>query len=158
MRENRISFFNSFRFFISYSRETRVAALLANGCIGLCVLALPLPLQYIPVPVLYGVFLFMAFTSLQGNTFWDRTLLFITQQSRYPSFMFVRRVNQKKIHIYTAIQLACFATLCVIAFVPQDFVNLVFPVLLAVLLVVRQLVLPRFFSVRNLHELDAPYT
>ncbi len=146
------------RFSVTYCRETRVAALFANGLIGLCILALPLPLQYIPVPVLYGVFLFMAVTSLDGNTFWDRLVLFVTQQSRYPAYNYVRRVEQKQIHIYTLIQLFCCVVLCVVAFVPQDYVNLIFPVLLVILLLVRQFLLPIFFSKKNLRYLDAPYT
>ncbi len=146
------------RFVVTYARETRLAALLANAAIGLCVLALPLPLQYIPVPVLYGVFLFMALTSLDNNTFWERILLLATQRRRYPPYAFVRRVRHRSIHLYTVIQLACWAVLCVISFVPQDFVNLVFPIVLVALLPIRQLMLPCVFPVRDLNELDAPFS
>ncbi len=145
------------RFEVTYSRETRLAALLANAAIGLCILALPLPLQYIPVPVLFGVFLFMAASSLPPNTLWDRALLLITQQSRYPSYSFVRRVPQRRIHVYTAVQLVCWAAMCAVAFVPQQFANLVFPLVLMGLLLVRQLLLPRLFSLAQLHELDGPH-
>ena len=62
------------------ARETRVTGVFCHIMIGIITLGLPLPLQYIPVPVLYAVFLFMALTALDGNSFWDRIILLFTQQ------------------------------------------------------------------------------
>ena len=42
------------------------------------------PLTLIPKPVLDGLFLFVALTSLYGNQFFERILLLITEQSAYP--------------------------------------------------------------------------
>lgn len=133
----------SFR--VTYAREHRVSILLVHGAIGLTILALPLPLQYIPVPVLGGVFLFLAATGLDGNSFFDRFLLFFTQASKYPSRDYVRRVPRRILHTYTAIQTLCWACLCVIAFVPNPYANLMFPVVLALLVLVRNFVIPRWF-------------
>lgn len=141
---------------VTYARETRVAVVAANLLIGLCLFALPMPLQLIPVPVLYGVFLFMAVTSLETNSFWSRLLLVITQQSRYPLRLFIQRVPQRWIHGFTGIQAAFLIIMCVIAFVPQTFVNLLFPLFLLGLVGFRHLVFPLFFPHPYLVELDRP--
>lgn len=141
-------------FHVTYARENRVTALVANAVIGLCILLLPYPLRYVPVPVLYGVFLFMAATALDGNSFFERFSLFFMQPSLYPSRGYVRKVPRRTMHQFTAIQMFCWACLCVIAFVPSDFANLMFPVVLSLLVVVRQIVLPCFFAAPALHALD----
>lgn len=64
-------------------KETRLTALVANILIGLSAFMLPIPLQWIPKPVLYGLFLYIAATSLDGNQMVDRMcLLFKEQVSR----------------------------------------------------------------------------
>ena len=139
---------------VIYAREHRVAILLVHGAIGLTILAVPLPLQYIPVPVLGGVFLYLAATGLEGNSFYDRFMLFFTEARKYPSRSYVRNVPRKVMHIYTAIQTFCWASLCVIAFVPNPYANLMFPVVLALLVVIRNLVLPRIITKKYLFLLD----
>ena len=131
-----------------------MAIILTHGLIGLTILAIPSPLQYIPVPVLYGVFLFMAATGVEGNSFFDRFMLFFTESSKYPSHSYVRRVPRRVMHLYTIIQTVCWAALCVIAFVPQPYVNLCFPLLLALLVVIRNFVLPCFIKKDHLFVLD----
>lgn len=63
-------------------KETRITALTANILIGLSVFLLPIPLQWIPKPVLYGLFLYIAATSLDGNQMFDRMLLLLKEQVR----------------------------------------------------------------------------
>lgn len=41
---------------------------------------LPIPLQWIPKPVLYGLFLYIAATSLDGNQMVDRMCLLLKEQ------------------------------------------------------------------------------
>ena len=79
---------------VVYVRETRVSSFIANAAILLMVLCVPTPLDLIPVPVLYGVFLTLAITALYGNSLWDRICLFFTQQSYYPPSHYLRRVPQ----------------------------------------------------------------
>jgi hypothetical protein len=57
-------------------------------------------------------------------------------------------------HVFTLVQTFCWACLCLIAFVPQDFANLMFPVLLVLLVFIRHLVLPCFFTENELVALD----
>lgn len=68
-------------FRITYVRETRLAAIIANGLILLSALfMLPVPLNFIPRPVLDGLFLYMAVTSVHGNEMFERVLLLLTEQ------------------------------------------------------------------------------
>lgn len=61
-------------------KETRLTSLTANILIGVSLLLLPLPLQWIPKPVLHGLFLYIALTSIDGNQMWDRMALLLKEQ------------------------------------------------------------------------------
>lgn len=61
-------------------KETRLTSLTANILIGLSAFMLPVPLQWIPKPVLYGLFLYIAATSLDGNQMVDRMCLLLKEQ------------------------------------------------------------------------------
>lgn len=61
-------------------KETRLTSLVANILIGLSAFMLPIPLQWIPKPVLYGLFLYIAATSLDGNQMVDRMALLLKEQ------------------------------------------------------------------------------
>eukprot|EP00596_Hydrurales_sp_CCMP1899_P004129 CAMPEP_0119050948 /NCGR_PEP_ID=MMETSP1177-20130426/72717_1 /TAXON_ID=2985 /ORGANISM="Ochromonas sp, Strain CCMP1899" /LENGTH=245 /DNA_ID=CAMNT_0007029977 /DNA_START=929 /DNA_END=1667 /DNA_ORIENTATION=+ len=64
--------------------ESRLATFLAHGCIAISYLMLPVPLQYIPEPVLYGLFIYMSVASLPGLDFWNRICLLFTETSVKP--------------------------------------------------------------------------
>lgn len=59
--------------------------------IGLSVLITPL-LRHIPMPVLYGVFLYMGVASLKGLQFFDRILIIFMPLKYQPDHMFLRQV------------------------------------------------------------------
>ena len=62
-----------------------MTAVLISVCIGLSTLITPV-LALIPMPVLFGVFLFMGVSSLKGLQFFDRLLLiFIPRYVQYSS-------------------------------------------------------------------------
>lgn len=61
-------------------KETRLTALGASVLVGLSLLLLPFPLQWIPKPVLYGLFLYIALTSLDGNQLFSRVALLLKEQ------------------------------------------------------------------------------
>ena len=61
-------------------RETRVTGLSIHILIGLSLLLIRHPLDYIPVSVLNGLFLYCAFASLRDNSLFERILLFFTEQ------------------------------------------------------------------------------
>lgn len=61
-------------------KETRLTSLGASVLVGLSLLLLPFPLQWIPKPVLYGLFLYIALTSLDGNQLFSRVALLLKEQ------------------------------------------------------------------------------
>ena len=85
-------------------RETRLTNLFSNILIGLSMLFLGYALHYIPTAVLDGLFLYLAVTALYGNQMFERLLLLLTEQSAYPPNHYIRRVPQRKIHLFTFCQ------------------------------------------------------
>lgn len=63
-------------------RETRLTVLISHIFIGLSLLMRDI-LRRIPLPVLDGLFLYLALTSLDGNQFFERVTLFFTEQVNY---------------------------------------------------------------------------
>ncbi|XP_059645005.1 probable boron transporter 2 [Cornus florida] len=139
-------------------KEQRLSNLLQALMVGGCVAAMPL-LKKIPTSVLWGYFAFMAIESLPGNQFWERILLLFTAPSRrYKVFedchaTFVDTVPFKTIALFTLFQtaylLACFG----ITWIPMA--GVLFPLLIMLLVPVRQYLLPKFFKGAHLQDLDA---
>lgn len=50
-------------------------------------------LKMIPMTALFGIFLYMGITSLNGIQMWDRMLLLITPKKYHPSDAYATRVN-----------------------------------------------------------------
>ncbi|XP_074709845.1 electroneutral sodium bicarbonate exchanger 1-like [Strix uralensis] len=67
--------------------------------------------QFIPMPVLYGVFLYMGVSSLRGIQFFDRLKLFWMPAKHQPDFIYLRHVPLRKVHLFTVIQLICLVLL-----------------------------------------------
>ncbi|KAF3694105.1 Sodium bicarbonate transporter-like protein 11 [Channa argus] len=61
-------------------KEIRLTLVVASILIGLSAFMLPVPLQWIPKPILYGLFLYIAATSLDGNQMVDRMALLLKEQ------------------------------------------------------------------------------
>lgn len=72
--------------------EQRVTHILIFLTIGCSVLLTPL-LSHIPMPVLYGVFLYMGAASLKGLQFYDRLLIMFMPAKYQPDYMFLRQVG-----------------------------------------------------------------
>ncbi|XP_070563851.1 solute carrier family 4 member 11-like isoform X2 [Ptychodera flava] len=135
-------------------RETRVTGIVSHVLIGLSLLMLPIPLQYIPQAVLYGLFVYVAFTSVDGNQLFDRILLLFTEQTAYPPNHYVRHVPQRKIHTFTSIQLIQLAVLCAFGFAPLAYLKMVFPILLLFLMPIRHKMVPKVIPMKYLASLD----
>ncbi|KAB7498205.1 Electroneutral sodium bicarbonate exchanger 1 [Armadillidium nasatum] len=78
-------------------RENRVTHLLIFLFIGLSVFMTPL-LSRIPMGVLYGVFMYMGITALQGIQFFERILLIFIPAKYQPDRAFLRKIPLKRIH------------------------------------------------------------
>ncbi|XP_070544540.1 solute carrier family 4 member 11-like [Ptychodera flava] len=135
-------------------RETRLTLIMAHAFIGISMLMLPSPLKYIPMAVLAGVYIFLAIQSLIGNQFFERLLLFITEQSAYPPSHYVRRVPQRKMHLFTVIELIELIMLCVFGMSPISYMKTVFPFILILFIPIRQLIIPNIIEKKYLESLD----
>ncbi|KAI1710464.1 HCO3- transporter family domain-containing protein [Ditylenchus destructor] len=136
-------------------RETRLASLIAHVLILISTFfLLPFPLQWIPTSVLHGLFLYMAFTSLTGNEMVERLLLLITEQQAYPPTHYIRRVPQRKVHLFTGCQLVQLVILCAVGFSPYPFVEMVFPIVCFCFLPIRHMLIPRLIDYKYLDALD----
>lgn len=135
-------------------QENRVTGLFIHLLIGASVLVLPWMTRRgieIPMAVLFGLFLYMGVTSLQGNQFYDRLKLWLMDPTQHPRTHYVRRVPVRRIHAFTAIQLGGLALLWA---VKASAMALLFPLFIALLVPLR-LVLNKFFSASHLEALDS---
>ncbi|KAM4555924.1 solute carrier family 4 member 11-like isoform 2-T2 [Odontesthes bonariensis] len=138
-------------------KETRLTSLVANILIGLSTFMLPIPLQWIPKPVLYGLFLYVAATSLDGNQMVDRMTLLLKEQTSYPPTHYIRRVPQRKVHYFTALQMIQLIILCAFGMYPLPYMKMVFPLLMILLVPVRTSLLPRVIESKYLDIMDSQY-
>ncbi|MEM9368358.1 MAG: PTS sugar transporter subunit IIA [Planctomycetota bacterium] len=133
--------------------RNRMTGLLIHALIAVSLLFLEW-LNYIPKATLYGIFLFMGVSSLAGVQFMERLGLFVMDSSLYPATHAIRRLPISRIHLYTLVQLICLMVLCVINVIPIQWLQILFPVFIALLVPVRSL-LPKLFSRTELAILDA---
>ncbi|XP_068437764.1 solute carrier family 4 member 11-like isoform X2 [Clinocottus analis] len=138
-------------------QETRLTSLVANILIGLSAFMLPIPLQWIPKPVLYGLFLYIAATSLDGNQMVDRMALLLKEQTSYPPTHYIRRVPQRKVHSFTALQMIQLIILCAFGMYPLPYMKMVFPLMMILLVPVRINLLPRVIDAKYLDIMDAQH-
>ncbi|XP_057197757.1 sodium bicarbonate transporter-like protein 11 isoform X1 [Triplophysa rosa] len=136
-------------------KETRVTSLVANILIGVSVFLLPVPLQWIPKPVLYGLFLYIALTSIDGNQMCDRMALLLKEQTSYPPTHYIRKVPQRKIHYFTFLQMVQLLFLCAFGMYPLPYMKMIFPLLMFILIPIRNCLLPRIIEAKYLDIMDA---
>ncbi|XP_061147971.1 electroneutral sodium bicarbonate exchanger 1 isoform X4 [Syngnathus typhle] len=130
-------------------REQRLTGLVIFLLMG-CSVFMTGALQFIPMPVLYGVFLYMGASSLKGIQFFDRLKLFGMPAKHQPDFIYLRHVPLRKVHLFTLTQLTCLVLLWVIKTSPAA---IVFPMMVLALVFIRKL-LDLCFSDRELSYLD----
>ncbi|KAG1950720.1 sodium bicarbonate transporter-like protein 11 isoform X2 [Pimephales promelas] len=136
-------------------KETRVTSLVANILIGVSLFLLPVPLQWIPKPVLYGLFLYIALTSIDGNQMCDRMALLLKEQTSYPPTHYIRKVPQRKIHYFTFLQMVQLLFLCAFGMYPLPYMKMIFPLLMFILIPIRNCLLPRIIEAKYLDIMDA---
>ncbi|XP_019486404.1 PREDICTED: sodium bicarbonate cotransporter 3 isoform X7 [Hipposideros armiger] len=130
-------------------REQRVTGLIIFILMGLSVFMTSV-LKFIPMPVLYGVFLYMGVSSLKGIQFFDRIKLFGMPAKHQPDLIYLRYVPLWKVHIFTVIQLTCLVLLWVIK---ASAAAVVFPMMVLALVFIRKL-MDLCFTKRELSWLD----
>lgn len=132
--------------------ETRLSALIIHVLCLATIFALDV-LKLIPVPVLYGVFLFMGLVSLGSNQFWGRMLMLFMQPSKYPVQPYTQYMKAKKMHLFTSIQLFFFALLYTVKSIKT--IAIAFPLCIALCIPIRLYVLPKIFTRDELILIDS---
>uniref|UniRef100_A0A8C9IRE9 Anion exchange protein n=1 Tax=Piliocolobus tephrosceles TaxID=591936 RepID=A0A8C9IRE9_9PRIM len=130
-------------------REQRVTGIIVFILTGISVFLAPI-LKCIPLPVLYGVFLYMGVASLNGIQFWERCKLFLMPAKHQPDHAFLRHVPLRRIHLFTLVQILCLAVLWILK---STVAAIIFPVMILGLIIVRRL-LDFIFSQHDLAWID----
>lgn len=138
--------------------ENRVSGAMIHLLMGASVLLLRPFLVQVPLAVFMGLFLYLGLNAARSNKFLNRVVLtLLSDPEKFRSAMGkkLKRVRpkataRKTIACYTAVQLACLASLWAIKSSPA---GIMFPVLVALLVPVR-IYLTRFFEVAQLEAMD----
>lgn len=81
--------------------EQRISALLVSLLLGASVFLTPL-LRYVPMPVLYGVFLYLGVSSVKKLEILHRLALFFMPVKYMPDYPFLRRVSSMFVALITS--------------------------------------------------------
>jgi len=133
--------------------ETRLTGFTIHALIASTVKALPL-LQYLPIPVVSGVFLYLGRKLMIGNSFIERIGDGIAETRRLPQTHPINVLGRKKMNIFTSIQVVCLGGLW--AFKQNPATSIFFPSVIGMLIAIRGLILPKFLSEEELVALGDP--
>ncbi|XP_034717019.1 solute carrier family 4 member 1b (Diego blood group) [Etheostoma cragini] len=129
--------------------EQRVSGILVAFLVGLSILIEPI-LKMIPMSALFGIFLYMGVTSLNGIQLWDRILLLLIPKKYHPE-TYATRVSTGRMHLFTAIQVVCLAVLWIVKSSP---VSLALPFILILTIPLRMFMTGRLFTEQEMKCLD----
>ncbi|NWI72923.1 B3AT protein, partial [Dryoscopus gambensis] len=122
-------------------KEQRISGLLVAVLIGVSILMEPI-LRYIPLAVLFGIFLYMGVTSLFGIQLFDRILLLLKPPKYHPDEPYVTRVKTWRMHLFTFTQIIFLVVLWVVKSTPA---SLALPFVLILTVPLRRFLLPKIF-------------
>ena len=114
-------------FLCSY-REQRVTLFLMAFMVSLSVMAYSV-LKLLPLPVLYGLILYLGVASLHGLQFTRRVLLFLIPTKHRPDIKYLRQIPNRRIYMYTGIQIVFLLLLCV--FQVYFYLKAIFPIMVS---------------------------
>ncbi|XP_072010668.1 anion exchange protein 2 isoform X2 [Engystomops pustulosus] len=132
-------------------KEQRVTGLLVAILVGLSIVIGEV-LRKIPLAVLFGIFLYMGITSLNGIQFYERIQLLLKPPKHHPDEIYVKKVRTLRMHLFTALQLVCLAILWAVM---STAASLAFPFILILTVPLRIFILRRIFTDREMKCLDA---
>ncbi|XP_073407817.1 anion exchange protein 2 isoform X2 [Dendrobates tinctorius] len=132
-------------------KEQRVTGLLVAILVGLSIVIGDL-LRKIPLAVLFGIFLYMGVTSLNGIQFYERLQLLLKPPKHHPDVIYAKKVRSLRMHLFTALQLVCLAVLWAVM---STAASLAFPFILILTVPLRIFLLRKIFTDRELKCLDA---
>ncbi|XP_018517134.1 solute carrier family 4 member 1b (Diego blood group) isoform X1 [Lates calcarifer] len=131
--------------------EQRISGIVVALLVGLSILMEPI-LKMIPMSALFGIFLYMGVTSLNGIQLWDRMLLLLIPKKYHPDEPYATRVSTGRMHLFTAIQIVCLALLWTVKSSP---VSLALPFILILTIPLRMFMTGRLFTELEMKCLDA---
>mmetsp|Transcript_14257 Transcript_14257/g.26187 ORF Transcript_14257/g.26187 Transcript_14257/m.26187 type:complete len:207 (+) Transcript_14257:3-623(+) len=132
--------------------ETRLSGLVLHLMILSSVALLPL-LRYIPMPVIYGVFLYLGRKVMSGNEFISRCQTICYDSTKLPASSAIKLVGRRTVAKFIGIQGACLALLWSLkSFKPTA---IFFPSVIGGLVLLRKYVLPKVFKPHELDILDS---
>lgn len=131
-------------------REQRVTSLFVSIMLGLSVFLTSI-LKFIPMPVLYAIFLYMGVSTLGGLQVVDRILVILMPAKYQPDYFYLRHVNTKRVHIFTIVQILSTAAMFIVKQI--DAIAITFPLLVVFTCVIRKM-LDYVFTQRELYWLD----
>ncbi|XP_070707528.1 solute carrier family 4 member 1b (Diego blood group) [Pempheris klunzingeri] len=131
--------------------EQRISGIVVALLVGLSILMEPI-LKMIPMSALFGIFLYMGVTSLNGIQLWDRILLLLIPKKYHPDEPYATRVSTGRMHLFTAIQVVCLAVLWIVKSSP---LSLALPFILILTIPLRMFMTGRLFTVLEIKCLDA---
>ncbi|XP_042643397.1 band 3 anion transport protein isoform X6 [Tyto alba] len=132
-------------------KEQRISGFLVAVLIGVSILMEPI-LKYVPLAVLFGIFLYMGVTSLFGIQLFDRILLLLMPPKYHPKEPYVTRVKTWRMHLFTFTQIVVLALLWA---VKSTQASLALPFILILTVPLRRFLLPKIFQEIELKCLDA---
>lgn len=131
--------------------EQRISGIIVALLVGLSILMKPI-LNLIPMSALFGIFLYMGVTSLNGIQLWDRILLLFTPKKYHPNEPYATRVSTARMHVFTCIQVVCLGVLWVVKSSP---ISLALPFILILTIPLRMFMTGRLFTDLEMKCLDA---
>ncbi|OCT73621.1 anion exchange protein 2 [Xenopus laevis] len=132
-------------------KEQRVTGLLVAILVGLSIVIGDV-LRQIPLAVLFGIFLYMGVTSLNGIQFYERLQLLLKPPKHHPDVMYIKKVRTLRMHLFTALQLVCLTILWIVM---STAASLAFPFILILTVPLRLFILRKIFTEREMKCLDA---
>ena len=135
------------------AHEQRLSNTMIHVLIGLS-LAPPVTylLSQIPFAVIMGVFLYLGFCNILTLQFTQRVILMMIPPKHHPDDKpYVRHVRPFRMHLYTAIQIFWWGVLIVFKMTKA---GLVFPLMVGLMIPLRDYIVARIFTEKELHALD----
>ena len=108
--------------------------------------------KLIPVPVLFGVFLYFGIVSLSGTQLFERVKLIFIPFKFCPNLPYANGVRPIKRNLFTTIQIV--TVLILLAIKSYASVSFLFPILLLALIPFKKYVLSRIFTNRELEQVN----
>ena len=109
-------------------------------------------LRNVPQCVLMGLFLYLGFSAIKGNTFLERIELFFTDKNKLPDVPYVKDISLSATKKFTLLQVGCLAALVALK---ESRFGILFPVVIALLQVILVLAVKAgWFTKKELEVLD----